>query len=78
MAMSKMARMRVIILLCILVLPVADGNLKQSAQLIMKLPVCLLMTTVRTIPPYSRSGTAADDDISQCEENCISFLSFDS
>lgn len=67
MAMSKMARMRVIILLCILVLPVADGNLKQSAQLIMKLPVCLLMTTVRTISPYSYSRTAADD-ISQCEE----------
>lgn len=62
--------------ICILVLPVADENLKQSAQLIMKLLACLLMTTVSTIPPYPQQR-AATNDISQCEENCISFLLFD-
>lgn len=34
-------------------LSVTDGKLEQSAQLIMKLLVCLLMMTVSTIPQYS-------------------------
>lgn len=71
MVMSKMARTRVNCFYLHLDLSVTDGKLEQSAQLIMKLLVCLLMMTVSTIPQYSPWTVA--DELSQCEEICISF-----